>query len=549
MFYKSLKYIACLLTLLLCFTAGAQTLTETQKLAATAKIWGFLKYYHPQVATGKYNWDYKLVQVLPLVKQAQTKEQLSKVYLTWIDEQGEVSVCKKCAKNTTEHFDKNFNMSWMEDAGLFTPQLTAKLKYIENNRLLGDKYYVSAKGNRGSLGITNEVSYNNFEYPQEEGRLLTLFRFWNAVEYFFPHKYITDIKWDDILTLSIPKIINAKNKNEYQLALTEITAYTNDSHSYLQADVSELIYGYNRVPFLTTFLEGKTVVSKINNDSLCRKNDIRLGDIITHKDGRLLTDVFKEKEKYFSASNEAVKNRIRHALLYNNTSFVTITFERDGITAEKQIDLYTPQELTYDTNTKDKGYKILEDDIGYANLNILEAKNINTMIATFSKCKTIIFDVRNYPQYIVYELCAKFTPEDKEFVKYLIADLDYPGKFKWQEISPIKSAGKNTFNGKVIVLVNELTQSRSEFTVMGLQAVANTTIVGSQTAGADGESIEVPLPGDFRASFTGNGVFYPDGTQTQRIGIVPDVEIRPTVAGIKAGKDEVLEKAMEVAKQ
>ena len=43
---------------------------------------------------------------------------------------------------------------------------------------------------------------------------------------------------------------------------------------------------------------------------------------------------------------------------------------------------------------------------------------------------------------------------------------------------------------------------------------------------------------------SGIGVFYPDHRPTQRIGIVPDVESKPTLAGIKAGRDEVLETAI-----
>ena len=42
------------------------------------------------------------------------------------------------------------------------------------------------------------------------------------------------------------------------------------------------------------------------------------------------------------------------------------------------------------------------------------------------------------------------------------------------------------------------------------------------------------------------GVYYPDGKETQRIGIVPDIEIKPTIAGIRSGRDELLEKAIEL---
>jgi len=43
---------------------------------------------------------------------------------------------------------------------------------------------------------------------------------------------------------------------------------------------------------------------------------------------------------------------------------------------------------------------------------------------------------------------------------------------------------------------------------------------------------------------SGIGVFYPDKRPTQRIGIVPDREVKPTIAGIRAGRDELLEAAV-----
>jgi C-terminal processing protease CtpA/Prc len=53
------------------------------------------------------------------------------------------------------------------------------------------------------------------------------------------------------------------------------------------------------------------------------------------------------------------------------------------------------------------------------------------------------------------------------------------------------------------------------------------------------------LPGGISVVFTGLGVYYPDGTPTQRIGIVPDIVIKPTLKGFRAGRDEVLERAIE----
>ena len=43
---------------------------------------------------------------------------------------------------------------------------------------------------------------------------------------------------------------------------------------------------------------------------------------------------------------------------------------------------------------------------------------------------------------------------------------------------------------------------------------------------------------------SGIGVFYPDKRPTQRVGIIPDKEVKPTIAGVKAGRDEILEAAV-----
>ena len=63
--------------------------------------------------------------------------------------------------------------------------------------------------------------------------------------------------------------------------------------------------------------------------------------------------------------------------------------------------------------------------------------------------------------------------------------------------------------------------------------------------GADGNVTYISLPGGIRTLFTGLGVYYPDGRPTQRIGIVPDIVVRPTVVGVRAGRDEVLDRALE----
>jgi C-terminal processing protease CtpA/Prc len=71
---------------------------------------------------------------------------------------------------------------------------------------------------------------------------------------------------------------------------------------------------------------------------------------------------------------------------------------------------------------------------------------------------------------------------------------------------------------------------------MVLRAAPNAIVMGSTTAGADGNISAVPLSGALQTFISGLGVFYLDKRPTQRIGIVPDIAVRPTIAGVRAGR-------------
>lgn len=79
---------------------------------------------------------------------------------------------------------------------------------------------------------------------------------------------------------------------------------------------------------------------------------------------------------------------------------------------------------------------------------------------------------------------------------------------------------------------------------MAFRAAPGAMIIGSQTAGADGNVSQIHLPGGLQTGISGIGVFYPDRTATQRVGIVPDLTVETTIAGIASGRDEVLEAAV-----
>src|SRR4030095_4025502 len=194
-------------------------------------------------------------------------------------------------------------------------------------------------------------------------------------------------------------------------------------------------------------------------------------------------------------------------------------------------------------------YELLSDDIGYINIGKIKADSLPFIFKKFRHTKGIIIDIRNYPnEFMPYAMGKYLKPASTPFTRYTGPDYKNPGGFKL--IGYIKNGATETdsietYNGLIIILVNEQTQSSSEYTAMALRTAPRATVMGSQTAGADGDISRVPFPGGFSSPFSGLGIYYPDGKDTQGIGIVPNIYVYPTQKGIAAGKDEVLEKAKE----
>ncbi|HAW89124.1 MAG TPA: peptidase S41, partial [Gemmatimonadetes bacterium] len=186
-------------------------------------------------------------------------------------------------------------------------------------------------------------------------------------------------------------------------------------------------------------------------------------------------------------------------------------------------------------------FQLLSDEVAYLKLSSVVAADVANYVNAAADADVLVVDIRNYPSaFMVFALGGRLVTEPTEFARFTIGDASNPGAFSWTfplTLAPLQP----NFSGAVVILVDETSLSQAEYTTMALQAAPNTIVVGSTTAGADGNVSGIPLPGGITTLISGIGVFYPDGTPTQRIGIVPDLEVSPTIAGIREGRDEVLE--------
>lgn len=535
--------------------ANSSTSEETENLSKidriyyTCKIWGMLKYYHPLIAKGSFDWDAKMLSVLNSTAKIQNYEAFSEYMANWIYYMGPIKPCTTCKSTTNEQsFLKNFDLSWTQDKR-FSDKLRSSLRNIENNRFQGNHNYIG-QGSLGEFEPKNEETPPNYNWKDENHRLLPLFRFWNYIEYFYPYKYLTEQSWDDVLKEMIPKFLAAETKLDYHLAMLELIVKIDDSHAGLITPVLDAMPYYNYLPAKFELVENQVVITEIIDAEKSQSEGLQVGDIITSVNNQSAISLHKSHLNYIWGSNEAVKNRsIYHTLFMGMQSPVEVTIKRNGAARKSQLNLYKYSDISYAKGKPKSKWENIGDSIGYVNLGELAIADVKPMMDEFMDKTAIIFDVRNNPRGTYKAIADYLLPNDTVFTLYTKPDYSYPGKFKWEGDSRCGKDNPDYFKGLVILLVNENTQSHAEYTCMCLQNAPRVVTIGSQTAGTDGKVTKFPILDNLYTAMTGVGVYYPNRGETQRVGIVPDVNVTPTLNGLSSNQDEQLEKAIEVARE
>ncbi len=525
-----------------------------QNLDLLGRVWGFLKYYHPEIGKGNYNWDYELFRILPKYKDAKTNSERDTILVNWIENLGDIPICTSC-KDTPENAFLKPDLDWIKNEKISTA-LRDKLLFIQENRHQGSHYYIGMVPRVNNPIFKNENSYAKTPYPDEGFRLLGLFRYWNMIQYFFPYKHLTDKDWNTCLKEYIPQFINAKNDLEYELAFLKIIADVKDTHANIGGGNNKIQKQRGKFypPVHVRFIENKLVVDAHFNEEMKDVVGLKIGDVITHINGKPINEMVENMHDFYPASNQPTRLRnISFDILRSSINTAKLSIERDGKQLDKTLQLFEKKEIRgyytwYKREKNGKSFKILDDNIGYITLKNIKKDDIASIKSELKDTKGIIVDIRNYPStFVPFSLGNFLNTNRADFVKFTQGNANNPGEFIFRKGNKVGLNRSWSYQGnKVIVLVNEISQSQAEYTAMAFKAGDKTTIIGSTTAGADGNISRITLPGGLRTAISGIGVYYPDGTETQRVGIIPDIEVLPTIKGIKEGRDEVLEKAIEI---
>lgn len=361
-----------------------------------------------------------------------------------------------------------------------------------------------------------------------------------------PYKDVIGTNWGAVLASHIRPIALASDADQYQLALLRLIATINDSHANVRFPASPP-RGQCSLPVALRMVEGRPIVFA---GLAAEKSGLETGDLLVSIDGVRVSTLAESFLPFISASNEASRDvAISRALTLGECANARLVVDRAGAEQQLQVPRVAVQTLNsprlFSHDRAGETFQLLSDKVGYLQLSSIRAADIPQVLDAAAATHGLIVDLRNYPgDFVPFLLGSRLIQKATAFVGFTQPDAGNPGAFRWQAPTIIEPKGP-AYAGNVIVLVDEMSISQSEYTAMALRAAPRVKVFGSMTAGADGNVSPIVLPGNLRTGISGIGVFYPDRKPTQRVGIVPDKVIQPTIAGIRAGRDEILEAALE----
>ena len=526
-------------------------------LETLCRVWGYAKYHHPVFCDTlrRVDVDSALFALLPRVVHADRKTR-NRHLLDWVRSLGDYTPNRVECEQALAPYDlvETADPGWTADTVLLGGELSKlllDLRYAERD----ENYYLRMGTMENELGyrylsLRNEKSYPT---PQMDNglNLLTLFRLWNVIEYYAPNRSLTLHPWNEVLSTYIPLMGVETDPVRFSRLYFRLIRELNDGHAYAPI---EMLFGQRMLPVWPLQAEGRLFVGHSGDGVLER------GDEVVAIDGEPLSERLELLREYASRSNEAsLREALRLYGLCTRRDTAEVVRRRAGACDTLRVatvpygsvsSLYDPAQLAQPP------FRLLADSVGYIYAGTFSREHLAEVVQTLPRTRALIIDLRTYPQNMDIALTAligrSLRTEPVVAWQMVHPTLALPGLFFRQEQLLYngfeEGAARCTepYKGRVILLVNESTQSNPEYQAMALQSCPQTLTIGSPTSGADGSIVWIPLPRQI-TSFSGFGVLYPDGTQTQTVGVRLDVEVLPTAEGLQAGRDEVLERALSLA--
>ena len=364
---------------------------------------------------------------------------------------------------------------------------------------------------------------------------------WNVFQHFYPYFDQIDCDWNASLRTAIDTSFDLKERDAATKNLQWLVAQLHDGHGNVydmksRALIAGVSFGW---------VENQLIVTASNEDQF------KVGDIVSEIDGQTSLDHLKEMENYISGSPQWKRYRSVTKLSQGEGS-KSLKIKRGDQELELQLKFQGRQPAMID---KGEVCRVQvdgendEDDIWYIDMGRAEPKDVNPLIKKFASAKGIVLDFRGYPRgtHFLFQYMTDVQLQSQQWLvprqirpdRYDMTDFERGGRWKLPPRKP-------RFSGKMVFLTNGSAISYAESCMAIVAHYKLGEIIGSPTAGANGNVNPFSLPGGYRVAWTGMRVINHDDSQHHVNGVPVTIPMEPTIAGIRAGKDELLDAAVEL---
>lgn len=379
-------------------------------------------------------------------------------------------------------------------------------------------------------------------------RLADVVLAWNVFQHFYPYFDVVKTDWPAELPKALAAAAGDADQRAFLNTLRRLVAALHDGHG--NAFLSALAESH-ALPLLWDWVEGQLVITRVKPGE-----DVGLapGEVVVSLDGRPAAEVLTAREELVSGATPQWRRWVALNALLSGAEGeeVKLAVKRpDGspgtVTLRRSMAL-TGQELT---EVKPEKIAEVRPGIFYVDLDRINDDDFKGALERLAQAKGLIFDLRGYPRNVSPVVIAHLTDTPVTSARWNVPIITRPDhqdmKFHFSNWTVTPLAPR--LQGKAAFIIDGRAISYAE-TYMGIiESYKLAAIVGSPTAGTNGNVNPLQLPGGYRISWTGMKVLKHDGSQHHGVGILPTVPAARTLRGVTEGRDELLEKAIEVVSQ
>jgi len=369
-------------------------------------------------------------------------------------------------------------------------------------------------------------------------RLADVIVLWNVFQHFYPY-------WD---------IVGADRDAMLTTALRQALAGDADTHmATLQWMVHEIEDGHGSVsnplqprpallPFTVNWIQEQAVVVAVP-DSL----PLRPGDVILAVDGEAVADLVREGMQRYSGSEHWRRWTALTRLGSGSQAVVEVSYLRDdeirsvSVERRRTMPVQEPRPAMIEE---------LEPNVYYVDLGRAPMDSIQNHMSALAAAHGVIFDLRGYPSGN-HEILRHLSDTPFQSARFLVPQITRPDGAEPVEYRDGRwnmAPAQPRIGGNVVFVTDERAISYAE-SVMGIvEHYRMGEIVGGATAGTNGNVNPIQLPSGHVVTWTGMRVVKHDGSRHHLIGIQPTVPVTRTIEGVRAGRDELLERALELVR-